>query len=437
MAIVDLTAAYLRALQLPATGRLEIWDSKTEGLCLRVTSKGSVTWSFRYRPRNGAAYERITLGPLKALSLADARERAARHRVTVLDGGNPQKDRRDGREAAKTALTFDALAAQYITTYAKPNKASWKQDEQQLARPRAKLGSRDMASITKRDLIEVLDEIAKTAPVSANRTQTILVKMLNWAVESDLLSANPISGLRKRGGKEAPKERALNDAELRVLWKSLLSPEDVGEDVADALLLLLLLGQRPIEVAGMLLREISGFEDEERAAWECPASRHKSRRAHLVPLNTYARRVIRLAIERRQRDGDEHGSVFASKFTSRATLARHSLSQGLGRVIERMVVQGPDADAIRSLKAHPPTPHDFRRTVISGMSALGITAENRRAVTGHSEKDVHGTVYDKYDRLREKRAALGAWETHIGLVTGAVEKRPATNVLTLKKRAVQ
>ena len=437
MAIVELTAAFLKSIRPPPTGRLEIWDGKTEGLCLRLSSTGVATWSFRYRPRNGSGYERITLGPLKALSLADARERAARHRVSVLDGGNPQQDRRDGREAAKHVVTFDVLAQRYIDGYAKPNKSSWKQDEQFLGRPRAKLGSKDITTVSKRDLIEVLDEIAKAAPVSANRTQTVLVKMMNWAVESDLLPVNPIAGLRKRGGKEDPKERALNDAELRVLWNALLSPIDVGEDVADALLLLLLLGQRPAEVAGLLVHEISGFEDEERAVWECPASRHKSGRPHLVPLNTYARRLIRMAVERREEDGDEDGSVFASKFTNRTTLARHSLSRALARIIERMVVQGPDADAIRSLKAHPPTPHDFRRTVISGMSALGITAENRRAVTGHSEKDVHGTVYDKYDRLREKRAALGAWETHIGLVTGVVEKRPATNVLTLKKRAAR
>lgn len=187
----------------------------------------------------------------------------------------------------------------------------------------------------------------------------------------------------------------------------------------------------------MMAREISGFDDEDRAIWECPAWRHKSGRAHLVPLNGYARRIVRLALDRREQDGDEHGSVFASKFTDRQTLARNSLSQGLAKIIERMEVKGDDADAIKSLKAEPLTPHDFRRTVTSGLSALGITAENRRAVTGHSEKDVHGTVYDKYDRLREKRAALQAWKTHIGLVTGAVEKRPATNVLSLKKRAAR
>jgi integrase len=437
MAIVDLTAAYLKALKPPETGRLEIWDAKTEGLCLRVSSTGAASWSFRYRPRNGSGFERITLGSLKALGLADARERAARHRVTVLDGGNPQKDRREGREAARSVLTFDALAERYIEQYAKPNKSSWKMDEMYLKRPRAKLGTRDSAAVTKRDLIDVLDDIAKGSKVSANRTQTVLVKLLNWAVESDLLPTNPIAGLRKRGGKESPKERALNDAELRVLWNALLSPVDVSEDVADALLLLLATGQRPVEVAGMRLAEISGFESEELALWECPASRHKSRRAHLVPLNTYCRRIIRFAVERREEDGDEHGSVFASKFTDRKTLARNSLSQGLSKIIERMELQGVDADAIRSLKAEPPTPHDFRRTVISGMSALGITAENRRAVTGHSEGDVHGKVYDKYDRLREKRAALAAWETHIGLVTGAIDRRPATNVLTLKKRAVR
>jgi hypothetical protein len=39
----------------PATGRTEIWDAKTPGLCLRVSANGVATWSYRYRPRERAA----------------------------------------------------------------------------------------------------------------------------------------------------------------------------------------------------------------------------------------------------------------------------------------------------------------------------------------------------------------------------------------------
>jgi hypothetical protein len=128
-----LTAARVEQLKRtpPKTGRVEIWDAKTPGLCLRISTNGSATWSLRYRPRNGGGKQRITLGPADTLGLADARDRAARLRLEVANGGDPQRDRRRG------GLTFDTVAQRYLDEYAKPYKASWKFDEIRLKRPRA------------------------------------------------------------------------------------------------------------------------------------------------------------------------------------------------------------------------------------------------------------------------------------------------------------
>ncbi len=81
-------------------------------------------WTFRHRPRAGSGFLRLTLGSRSNLSLADARERAARHRVQVTDGGDPQRDRKAKREAAKSVLTFARLAERFIAKYAKPRRAS-------------------------------------------------------------------------------------------------------------------------------------------------------------------------------------------------------------------------------------------------------------------------------------------------------------------------
>ena len=101
--------------------------------------------------------------------------------------------------------------------------------------------------------------------------------------------------------------------------------------------------------------------------------------------------------------------VFASKFTDRARLARHSLSQALDRVIDDLTraAQGRSADAARSA-----------RTVATGMARLGIPRDDRLAVLAHSYDDVHA-VYDKFERLPQKRAALEAWEQHVRKVIGA------------------
>ena len=414
MPIVNLTASYVEGFKKrpPATGRLEVWDAKVPGLCLRVSASGVAAWSFRYRS-DGGGRRRVTLGPADALSLADARERASRYRVKIVDGGDPQQERQARRAAAANAFTFDRLAARYLDEYAKPNKASWRNDRDYLGRPRAKWGTRDASSITRRDAIDLLDEIKQAAPTSANRTQSVLVGMFNWAVENELLDLNPISGLKKRA-KETPKDRVLSDLELLAVWRALEGPTGISADIADALRFILLTGARPGEVAGAVQAELVDLEKPTTARWEIPAARMKARRAHIVPLNGMALELLSGVLERRQVDGDGVG-VFASRFASRATLARHSLSQGLRRIVSSL--DGTNATA-RALRENPPTPHDFRRTLATGLARIGIPREDRLAVLAHQASDIHGTVYDQYERLREKRIALEAWERHVAGVIG-------------------
>jgi Arm DNA-binding domain len=124
MPVLNLTAQFVKGIKPPDEGRIEYWDTGVPGLCLRVTASGAASWSFRYRPReSGKQYERITFGSADTLSLADARDRAARVRAEVVDGGNPQLTRRQRRDAAKNVLTFDRLAERYLEEYAKPRKA--------------------------------------------------------------------------------------------------------------------------------------------------------------------------------------------------------------------------------------------------------------------------------------------------------------------------
>ena len=217
--------------------------------------------------------------------------------------------------------------------------------------------------------IALLDEIKESAPVSANRTQSVLVTLFNWAVEDQLLDENPLAGLRKRAVEKA-KQRVLSEGEVRVLWRALEAADGTSTDIAVALQALLVTAARPGEIAGATQAEIIAIDDPKQARWEIPAARMKARRSHVVPLPPMARKLFRDAIARRRAQDDRAG-VFASRFLSRTTLARHSLSQALKRVIGRLSLDAADAEAVRSLQANPPSPHDFRRTVATGLAALG------------------------------------------------------------------
>ena len=389
---------------------VEFWDQRVPGLCLRVLPSGIRTWTFRYRPKDSLSLKRLGLGRYPEVGLALARERAEKKRVEVAGGADPQGERVAKREAERRALTFDRLADSYIERYAKRQKTSWRNDELLLAaHVRATWGSCKADKITRADAAALLDEIAKRAPTSANRTQSILCKLFNWAIESGHIEVNPVAQMKKRG-KESAKDRTVSPNEIRVLWQA-IGNGHVYESGATALRFMLLTGQRPGEVTGAAIAELAEIDNDARARLEIPADRMKARRAHVVPLAPIALQIVREQLNRAFQ-GQDH--VFPSHFAARGPIARHSMSQGLGRIIAGLqVTKDGDAEAVASLKANPPTPHDFRRTVATGLAALGVLREDRLAVLAHAQGDVHGLHYDKYERLKEKRAALEAWERHV------------------------
>jgi integrase len=231
-------------------------------------------------------------------------------------------------------------------------------------------------------------------------------------------------GVKKPHREGTGKTRTLTDGEIRVLWHALDSATAAPGIVA-ALRSLLLLGQRPGEVAGMAVTELHHLNDIHAAHWELSPARMKARRAHLVPLPPLAREIVmaELARQRGAAPDNKPEFVFASKFAERARLARHSLSQALGRIIQDLDEVGDDADSVAKLKADRPTPHDLRRTLATGLARLEIPRDDRLAVLAHGYGDVH-EVYDHYDRLPQKRSALEAWERHLRKV---IKDQPQTN----------
>ena len=390
MPIEELTAARLRGLT-HADG--EIVDAKS-GLSVRADRTGKVAFSVRYR--FGQARPRIFFGSFPHLALADARIEASRIRDAVRHGRDPQADRRSS--SAQAQLSFNDLADLYLSRYAKPSKASWRVDQRLLAVDvRPPWGKRPAASLIRADVARLLFDVAARAPIGANRLRTVLSKLFNWAVNSGLLDLNPMLGVKRPSREGRGKTRALDDAEIGRIWHA-LGAADARPGVIAALKVLLLLGQRPAEVMGMAMSELHRLDDAGAAYWEIPAERMKGRQLHIVPLPPLARVIILAELERPRRSE----FVFASRASR---LGRNSLSAALIKIIASL-------DASDSLKRERPTPHDFRRSAISGMARIGVPRDHRMAVAAHSYQDVH-RVYDRHDYLIEKRAALTRWENHV------------------------
>jgi hypothetical protein len=217
-----LTDSSIKAAKCPPDkDRLELSDAACQGLILRVTKAGSKTFSFKYWSPLGKTVA-LTLGSYPDLELAAARSKVADHRKTIAVDEDPRRLQREERKKAarEQELSFDKFADRYIDEYAKPSKKSWKNDVGYLKPLRKEWGRLPAASITDDDVADLLDTIAENAPVSANRTQSILHKMFKWGMQPGrkYVPSNPLAGLERRGGKEKKRDRVLSDDEIRTLW---------------------------------------------------------------------------------------------------------------------------------------------------------------------------------------------------------------------------
>jgi hypothetical protein len=124
-----LTDVFIRSVEAPAIGRLEITDLRCGGLVLRVTKGGVKSWSFRFRDPKSRKSTRATTGAYPTISLQVARERALELSLQVAAGINPVEDKRKDRDEAPSR-TFDALAERYMTEHARRHKRTAEADEE-------------------------------------------------------------------------------------------------------------------------------------------------------------------------------------------------------------------------------------------------------------------------------------------------------------------
>lgn len=426
--LIDKTIISLKANKK----RMEYWDKSLKGFGLRISKKGEKSFCIMYRI--AGMQRRYTLGSYPKLKLAEARELAKDAFELVRKGKDPvQEKKAEEAKAAKArfeAKTFSQLADQYIQEYAKPNKRSWKEDERIIKKTLLpEFGSLDVQAICRSQIRAFLRKIASKAPVAANRTHACLRMILGWAVKEEIvnLESNPCSGISRPGGKEKPKERVLNDVELKAVWGAL---EKELPEVKGVMRLILLTGQRPGEVMGALNNEI----DLDNALWTIPGSRTKNELSNIVPLSPQAIRVIekqRSSIEEQKQKRTKRGDVTPESpylFPNRL-ISKHAgspivhIRKAVGRIHENLGIERFSA-------------HDLRRTLATRLGEMQVPGHVIARLLNHKQMDVTSAVYNKYQYLKEKREALDAWGAKVEvLVSGfeLVEAYPAKACISLQK----
>jgi integrase len=385
-----LTDRSIRALAVPSSGQVDYFDTKLPGFGLRVTARGVRSWVVLYR--HHGRKRRLTLGTVPLLSLADARAKARDVLASVVKGEDPATEKRASREAA----TFADLASEYIEKHAKPKKRSWKEDERILRVyvPKSWLVA-PASTITRRDVRDLVETLAKTAPIMANRVLACLRKVFNFGIKRELVIVNPCFQI-ERPSPERQRDRVLSADELRAVWKA-LDAEDA--DTAALFRLYLLTAQRGGELRTMERSEL----DLEAGWWTIPAEKAKNGLAHRVPLSAPAVAILRDLKER------ANGSPWLFPSTSRSGY-RETVRKVMDRLRERSQVEF--------------VPHDLRRTVATFLtSELKVPRLIVSKLLNHVEPGIT-KVYDRASYDTEKRQALDAWGRRLeSIVTGSPRRR--------------
>lgn len=170
------------------------------GVYLQVARGGSKSWILRYKV-NGRT-RCFGLGPLHAVSLAQARERAAEARRQLLDGHDPIDAKRASRAAvrlaAARAMTFDQCAEAYIAAH----RAGWRNArhaeawEKTLATYASPvIGPLPVQAIDTALVMKVLEPIWTVKPETAARLRGRIEAVLDWAkVRGYRTGENPATG---------------------------------------------------------------------------------------------------------------------------------------------------------------------------------------------------------------------------------------------------
>jgi integrase len=382
---VKLTDRSVQAIRPNPSRQVDYFDARFPGFGLRVSPAGRKSWSVMYRFHG--RQRRFTLGPYPYVSLADARMKAKVVMSQVIQGTDPAAV----KAAERMAETFAELAAEYLERHAKPRKRTWREDEGILKRELLPHWGRMKAKeITRRDVRLLVDKILERGvTIHANRIFGLARKVFNFALQRDIVEANPCHGL-PQPAREHRRDRVLSEEEIGTVWKEFEAERPL---VAATLKLRLLTAQRGGEITGMRWDHI----DFTSGWWTIPPELAKNGMAHRVPLS----RQVRAILAEIKLMGISSTLVFPSPSRT-----------GAMRTTQKA------AERIRTRTGIDFRQHDLRRTAASHMTGMGISRLVVGKLLNHVEPGVTA-VYDRHSYDREKREALEAWGERLEKIVAA------------------
>lgn len=400
-----LTAVQVKALAKP--GRFADGDN----LYLQVRDASRKSWLFRYT-LDGRARE-MGLGAVPAVSLAEARGRAAAARAQLRDGVDPLMARRARRAAVRAIPTFREAAGSYVEAQAPAwrgpkSRAVWLASLETFAFP--SIGDLPVDQVDTDAVLRVLEPIWTIKTETASRLRGRIEAILGAAKAAGQRSGeNPATWrghLSHRLAKPSKVRSVRNHPALP--WQRV--GEFMGElrarsgTAARALEFAILTAARSGEVLGARWREV----DLAAGVWTIPAERMKASREHRVPLSAPAGALLTRA---HADAAGPDGFVFPGQ-SPRSPLSGMALE-----MLVRRMNNGAEGDVPRwcDQQGRAAVPHGFRATFRTWAGeATSYPREVIEASLAHVIKDRAEAAYVRGDMLDRRRQLLEAWSAFLG-----------------------
>ncbi len=388
-----LTTKQIDALR-PTDKQFEL--SEPGGLRVRVYPSGRIVFVWRYRDHAGKQRV-VTLGTFPSMGLAQARVELAKAHAGRGTGTDPAEVRTQQRQESRRraqgriqAPTVADVAEQYLDDLAarvqrqERSAASLYEARRLIAKHvLPMLGTERAAEVTRQDVRAVLRKVATAStPTMADKVLVVLRAMMNSALEDDTIAANPAGRIKKTVGRTS-RDRVLTDAEIAALWTELDRRQE--EPLSWAMKLALVTAQRRGSVVTARWEDI----DADQRLWTIPRGSIKGRRAaHVVPLSSLAIEVLD-ALRTRT------GGVPVLFPGQQMDQPPHPRSLSRYAQIAMKAAGLPNART-----------HDLRRSAATLMGRAGVSIADIKSVLGHSGGGDVTLIYDRFDRLPERTAAL-------------------------------
>ena len=387
------TTKQLDALR-PTDKQFEL--SEPGGMRVRVYPSGRIVFVWRYRDPAGKQRV-VTLGTYPAMSIAQAHVELAKALAARGTGTDPAEARTQKRQESRRraqgriqAPTVANIAAQYVDDIAarvqrQERSAASLYEARRLLDKHVlpMLGTERAAEVTRQDVRALLRKVtAESSPTMADKVLVVLRAMLNAALEDDIITANPAGRIKKVIGR-VDRDRVLADADIAALWAELDRRQE--EPLSWAMKLALVTAQRRGSVVTARWEDI----DLNQRLWTIPRGNVKgSRAAHVVPLSSLAIEVLDAL---RTRTGGLP-VLFPGQQMDQSPHPR-SLSR-----YAQIAMKAAGLPNART--------HDLRRSAATLMGRAGVSTADIKSVLGHSGGGDVTLIYDRFDRLPERAAAL-------------------------------